>query len=73
MKIENAGFFMIKKVVKIQGLNEHKKSSINNDLTYWLSRTSEERILTVEYLRRQYHGSTARLQRSARVIQRIQS
>ena len=64
---------MIKKVVNIQGLNEHKKSSINNDLAYWLSRTSEERILTVEYLRRQYYGSTARLQRSARVIQRIQS
>ena len=73
MKIENAEFFMIKKVVKIQGLNEHKISSINSDLAYWLSRTSEERILTVEYLRRQYHGSTARLQRSARVIQRIQS
>ena len=73
MKIENVGFFMIKKIVKIQSLNEHKKSSINNDLAYWLSRTSEERILTVEYLRRQYHGSTARLQRSARVIQRIQS
>jgi len=48
-------------------------SSISNDLAYWLSRTSEERILTVEYLRRQYHGSTARLQRSARVIERKQS
>ena len=64
---------MIKKVVNIQGLNEHKKSSIKDDLTYWLRRTSEERILTVEYLRRQYHGSTARLQRSAQVIQRTQS
>ena len=73
MKIENIGFFMIKKVVKIQGLNEHKISSIKNDLAYWLTKTSEERILTVEYLRRQYHGSSARLQRSARVIQRIQS
>ena len=73
MKIENVGFFMIKKVVKIQVLNEHKISSINSDLAYWLSRTSEERILTAEYLRRQYHGSTARLQRSARVIQRKQS
>ncbi len=64
---------MIRKVVKIQDLKEHKISSINNDLAYWLSRTSEERILTVEYLRRQYNGSTARLQRSARVIQRTQS
>ena len=64
---------MIKKVIKIQDLKEHKISSVKNDLTYWLSRTSEERILTVEYLRRQYHGSTDRLQRSARVIQRTQS
>ncbi len=64
---------MIKKVVQIQGLNEHKISSINNDLAYWLSRTSEERISTVEYLRRQYHGSSTRLQISTRVIQRLQS
>ncbi len=60
----------IKKVVNIQDLNEHKKSTINNDLAYWLSRTSEERILTVEYLRRQYHGNSARLQRTARIVQR---
>ena len=64
---------MIKKIVKIQRLNEHKIASLNNDLVYWLSKTPEERILAVEYLRRQYHGSTARLQKSARVIQRSQS
>jgi len=73
MKIEDPGFFMIKKIVKIQRLNEHKIASLNNDLVYWLSKTPEERILAVEYLRRQYHGSTARLQKSARVIQRSQS
>jgi len=73
MKIEDPGFFMIKKIVKIQRLNEHKIASLNNDLVYWLSKTPEERILAVEYLRRQYHGSTARLQKSARVIQRAQS
>ncbi len=61
---------MIKKVVKIQDLTEHKIKSINDDLAFWLSRPAEERILTVEYLRRQYHGRTAGLQRSARVIQR---
>ena len=61
---------MIKKVVNKRNLNEHKLQSIIDDLSYWLTRTPEERIATVEYLRRQYHGSTARLQRSARVIQR---
>jgi len=40
------------------------------DLAYWLSKTPEERIFTVEFLRRQRHGDTARLQRTARVIQR---
>jgi len=61
---------MIKKVVNKRNLNEHKLQSIIDDLSYWLTRIPEERIATVEYLRRQYHGSTARLQRSARVIQR---
>jgi hypothetical protein len=45
-------------------------SSKNHDLAYWLSKTPEERIATVEYLRRQLHGSSIRLQRSARVVQR---
>ncbi|MFO7891770.1 MAG: hypothetical protein R6V04_15695 [bacterium] len=64
---------MIKKIVKIQSLEEHKKQSIKNDLAYWLSKTPDERISAVEFLRRQYHGNTARLQRSVRVIQRSQS
>ncbi len=64
---------MLHKVLKIQDLNEHKLNSIHNDLAYWLSRTSEERILAVEYFRRQYHGSTTRLQRSARVVQQVRS
>jgi len=64
---------MIEKVIKVQRLNEHKMNSVKDDLAYWLSRSPEERISTVEYLRRQYHGNTARLQRSARVIKRIQS
>jgi hypothetical protein len=54
---------MIKKVVKKYRIE---------DLAYWLSKSSEERISAVEILRRQYHGNTARLQRSARVIQLIQ-
>ncbi len=64
---------MIKKVVKIQTLEQHKKHSIKDDLAYWLNKTPEERITAVEYLRRQYHGSATRLQRSLRVIQRLQS
>jgi hypothetical protein len=40
-------------------------------LAYWLSKSSEDRFSAVEYLRRQHHGNTARLQRSARIIQLI--
>ena len=61
---------MIQKTVKKSNLNNF--SSIKDDLSYWLSKAPEERVATVDYLRRQYHGSTARLQRSARVIQRTQ-
>ena len=64
---------MIKKVVIRQNLDEHKYRSIKDNLAFWLSRLPEERISVVEYLRRQYHGSTKRLQRTARVIQQIQS
>jgi hypothetical protein len=61
---------MIKKVVKKYRIED--LSSIREDLAYWLSKSSEERISAVEILRRQYHGNTARLQRSARIIQRSQ-
>jgi hypothetical protein len=44
-------------------------SSIKEDLAYWLSKTPEERVDAVEYLRRQLHGSSERLQRTARIIQ----
>jgi len=64
---------MIEKVVNRQNLDEHKYRSIKDNLAFWLSRLPEERISVVEYLRRQYHGSTTRLQRSARVIQQTQS
>jgi hypothetical protein len=61
---------MIQKIVKKCNMDDF--SSIREDLSYWLSRPPEERVATVDYLRRQYHGNTARLQRSARVIQLIQ-
>ena len=58
---------MIEKVVNKRNLKD--SSSIVEDLAYWLSKTPEERVAAVEYLRRQYHGSTTRLQRSTRVVQ----
>jgi hypothetical protein len=62
---------LIEKKVKKYNLND--QSSDKDTLAYWLSKSSEERIKAVEYLRRQRHGNTARLQRTARVIQRKQS
>ena len=62
---------MIKKVVAKLDL---KDSSVSrSDLDYWLKRPPEERISAVEILRRQRHGSTARLHKCARVIQLSQS
>jgi hypothetical protein len=43
--------------------------SIKEDLKYWLEKDPNERISAVEYLRRQFHGNSDRLQRIARVTQ----
>ena len=59
---------MIEKVVRKGDLKDY--AEVEENFVYWLSKTSEERVSTVEYLRRQLHGNSARLQRSARVIQR---
>ena len=59
---------MIEKVIRKKDLNDREQ--IREDLHYWLSKSSKERVAAVEYLRRQYHGGTGRLQRVARVIQR---
>jgi hypothetical protein len=64
---EEWGTKVIEKVVKKFDLERH--SSTKEDLAYWLSKTPEDRIEAIEFLRRQHHGSSARLQRSARVIQ----
>ena len=61
---------MIEKTAKKLDLN--MDSSIREDLAYWLSKTPRERIAAIEFLRRQYHGSSARLQKSARVVQQVQ-
>ena len=59
---------MIQKVVHKKELC--KCNSIKDDLKYWLNKSPEERISAVELLRRQNDGTTARLQRVAKVIQR---
>jgi hypothetical protein len=59
---------MIEKVVKKGRLEDLESPA--NDLAYWLTKTPEERIAAVDHLRRQYYGSGARLERTARVIQR---
>jgi len=59
---------MIKKVMRKRSLQDF--SEIKENLAYWLSKTPDERIAEVDRLRRQYHGSSTRLQRSARIVQR---
>lgn len=59
---------MIRKIVNKQRLQE--RTTMRDDLAYWLSKTPEERVATVDYLRTQYYGNTTRLQRVARVVQR---
>ena len=61
---------MIKKTVKVQSLKDHNANSIKDDLSFWLKKSPEERLDAVEFLRRQFHGNSARLQRSAQIIQR---
>ncbi len=59
---------MIQKIVKKYRLQE--RATTQDALAYWLSKTPEERVATVDYLRRQYYGNATRLQRVARVVQR---
>ncbi len=61
------GALVIRKVLSKRKLSE---TSPDDDLSYWLSRTPQERIAAVELLRRRCHGSSARLQRVARVFKR---
>ena len=58
---------MIQKVISKRKRDE---SSLLDDLAYWLNRSPEERISAVEILRRQYYGSSERLQRVSRIVER---
>ena len=57
---------MIKKVVKKHNLKTY--SEIKDNLAYWLSKPSAERISAVEFLRRQKYGDSGPIQKTARVI-----
>lgn len=59
---------MIQKVIKKSSLKEYNE--VKENLSYWLSKTPEERILAVEFLRKQCYGSSERLQRTVQVIKR---
>ena len=59
---------MITKVVRVRRLDD--AGQLREDLEYWLKKSPAERVAAVDYLRRQVHGSTARLQRVVRVIER---
>ena len=60
--------FMIKKVVSKHSLKNW--SEIKDDLRYWLSKSPLQRIEAVEFLRRQYYGDSAGLQRTVRIVKR---
>jgi hypothetical protein len=62
---------MIEKTVNKLTLSE--SGSAKRDLAFWLSKPAEERVAAVDFLRRQYHGSRTRLQKSARVIRQASS
>jgi len=59
---------MIQKIVKKFHLQD--RAATHADLAYWLDKTPEERVATVDYLRGQYYGNATRLQRVACVVQR---
>ena len=59
---------MIQKVIAKHALNDPEAAKV--DLLHWLSKPAQERVEAVDFLRKQHYGSTARLQRTARVIQR---
>lgn len=58
---------MIKKIVKKRDLEDSNAAKL--DLEYWLSKSPGERLAAVDTFRKLFHGSSARLQRVARVIE----
>ena len=62
---------MIRKIVKKTSSAGIREKKVN--LEYWLSRSPEERMAAVDFLRDQINGTKRRLQRVGRVIQRQRS
>ena len=42
----------------------------SSSFAYWQTKSYEERISTIEFLRKQYHGTESRLQRVYTIIKR---
>lgn len=59
---------MILKIVNKRPVDGY--SEIRQNLQYWLSKTPQERLAAIDYLRRQLYGDSERLQRIARVVKR---
>lgn len=58
-------FRLDRKAVKVVKMGEEEPSHV-----YWRTRSEEERISAIEFLRKQYHGTESRLQRVYRIIER---
>ena len=58
---------MLKKTVKIRNLNDYDE--IMDNLEYWLAKSRDDRVAAVNTLRKELHGNTIRLQRTARIVQ----
>jgi hypothetical protein len=54
----------------LKTLDPHDHASATRAASYWASRPAAERIAAVEFLRIQYSGPCARLQRILRVTER---
>ena len=59
---------MDRRAFRVAKAAEHGEAS--QDLAFWLSRPPAERVAAVEFFRRQFDGSGARLQRVLRVTHR---
>ena len=60
--------FTLQRVIRVTSFEDERRDA--RSLRHWLSRPPAERLATVEFLRRQHHGSGARLQRVHRVLER---
>ncbi len=67
-RMDRMEFTMDRGIVRVLSAEEHGRPVQN--LAYWMSRRPEERLAAVEFLRKQFDGSGARLQRVLRTLER---